>query len=216
MNESILCIADCHLTLSNFKKFEEKLKKKITKSYDKIFILGDLVDESYEFYSDSEFQTFLTKIQNLILFFKEKSKEVIVFYGNHDELFFKEYGEKLRVNCVNTKEMKNEKLIFLHGHQFDKRIIFHKLFVFFGIKKTIKRFSKKHLKKYFNCSFRSQKNKAKQYIKYKFGNTHSTIVLGHFHKYEKISTTQNNFIVVPAFFKNFEITEFIDSKVHII
>lgn len=216
MNESILCIADCHLTLSNFEKFEEKLKNKISKKYDNIFILGDFVDESYEFYSDLEFQSFLTKVQNLLLFLKENSKKLNVFYGNHDELFFKEYGEKLRVECLNIKEMKNEKLIFLHGHQFDRRIFFHKLFIFFGIKKTIKRFSKKHLKKYFNCSFSSQKNKAKKYIKYKFGNTHSTIILGHFHKYEKISTNQNNFIIVPAFCKTFEITEFIDSKIHII
>ena len=200
MSSTILCIGDLHLTLNNFDKKQEKIKKKIQQlKVTKIILLGDTVDESYEELSNLGFKKFLSKLSKFIYFLKEHAQEIIITPGNHDDEFFKVYGSKFHIKISHThiEHINTQNYLFLHGHQFDSRIFVHRCVRFLGIKKNLR----KKLKKpsyYFDNSFQSRQKAALRYTKRLISEKECNIILGHFEEEKKYHVENRKFILLPT------------------
>lgn len=200
-SKCFLCISDIHFTHTNFEKKFEKIKQKLQfKSCSTLYLLGDIVDEEFEYYSDLKFKKFLSQINRFFQFCREISSEVIVTPGNHDDEFFEEFGNKfnIKIESISHKTVDSQDYIFLHGHRFDKLFLAHKLLRFFNIKHNLKHKIRSNIK-IFEEPFQKRIKKATRIIKPISDNINKTIILGHFNENSKYYENNNVFITLKSF-----------------
>ncbi len=196
-----LCISDIHFTHSNFEKKFEKIKQKLElKSCSTLYLLGDIIDEEFEYYSDLKFKKFLSQINRFFQFCKEISNEVIVTPSNHDDEFFEEFGNKfnIKIEHISHKTIESQEYIFLHGHRFDKLFLAHKLLRFFNIKNGLKHKIKNKMK-LLEEPFQKRIKKATKIIEPISDNMNKTIIMGHFNEDSKYYENNNVFITLKSF-----------------
>lgn len=115
-------ISDIHLG-TNISKAKELSKFLSDNSFENIFLVGDIIDIQQMKQKLFWKKTHNKVIRQLLKIAKHKDKNVFYIFGNHDEflnLFENEnFGAIKILERYNYTTLKGEKILILHGHQFD-------------------------------------------------------------------------------------------------
>lgn len=202
------CVSDLHLTKNSINKCIIQLEKQLQlKYFEHIILLGDSIDEKVEEYDIFTRKKFIKQYYQLLEIILKYCEKCIVLYGNHDELFIKKHinpyiknssiNQQIHFKYTFTLTNSENNYIFLHGHQFDTRYIYHKINTKLQIPVSIKKFLKSKMKTiipYIHISKERLNAKSKKYIlKNNFKDSEKTIfIFGHFHAYEHITSSKDN------------------------
>jgi len=117
-----LFISDIHLGSPMFKMRDELIKLMSDPKYDKIFILGDVIDEW-----ESDIDTILKEYSDVIECINSSTKSVIFIKGNHDPdpIILKSIFPGRSIYFNYSMQLGSKKVLMIHGHEFDFIILRH-------------------------------------------------------------------------------------------
>ena len=197
MKVRTLFISDCHIG-SDFCNHEKLLKLLSEVECEYLYIVGDFIDGwllSRKFKWHSNYNTILQKILRM----SRKGTKVYYIWGNHDDFVEPFTGLHFGDNIEVTRQilhttLKNEKILILHGDQFDGIVTKNKWIQHIGAIIYDYSLSVNKLFRVFKFSFSNfLKQKAKEAVKYISGyestvtnycksNGCDSILCGHIHK----------------------------------
>lgn len=199
-----LLLSDIHLGSPLFKLEKQLISLLSDKKYERVFIIGDLIDEW-----EMDVGEILDKYKDVIDCINDSKKFIMIIKGNHDpsidvlKAIFP--GRAVYINYVIN--FGDKKTILTHGHEFNFMItktlsLTKLLFPFqllserlgFNLNGALRDLyqsvaSKIHHKKYNDLVFSMEKKAAEKYSEY------DVIVMGHTHKEKLVKLPDNKFYV---------------------
>jgi UDP-2,3-diacylglucosamine pyrophosphatase LpxH len=138
----ILFLSDIHLG-SNLFDLEEGLIELLKNNYEKIYILGDLIDTW-----ECDIETIIEKYERIINFIRSK-KRIEIICGNHDpeyEIMKKIFPNNKIYEKEHTVKLNGYKIALIHGDKYDSLLAPY-LFFLNTILKHLYYFTDKKLQK---------------------------------------------------------------------